>query len=1112
MAIHVALNHKTRYRYDRSIALGPQVVRLRPAPQCRTPILSYSLKIEPEGHFINWQQDPQGNYLARLVFPEPTAKFFVEVDLVAEMSVFNPFDFFLEPSAEKYPFTYDDSLARELRPFLEKEPAGPELAAWLCKVSREKVRTIDFLINLNQRLQSQIGYVIRMEPGVQTCEQTLTLRKGSCRDSAWLLVQILRHLGLAARFVSGYLIQLAPDVKPLDGPAGPSSDFTDLHAWTEVYLPGAGWVGLDPTSGLLAGEGHIPLACTPDASSAAPISGLLEPCETEFEHEMSVRRIFESPRVTKPYSEQQWQEIAALGDRVDRDLQSGDVRLTMGGEPTFVSIDDADGAEWTTSAFGPNKRRLAVDLLLRLRDRFAPGSLLHFGQGKWYPGEPLPRWALGCYWRTDGIPIWEDPALIVDDNKDYQYKAADARRFLEVLTRRLDVDDSFIMTALEDVFYYLWKERRLPANVDPLDSKLEDPVERAGLARVFEEGLGKTVGYVLPLRRIRAKSGATYWTSQPWFLASQRLFLIPGDSPVGYRLPLDSLPWTKPEDAEWTFEPDPFQQRDKLPVIPARKRQVFKEQKRAGKSSADRVGKAAEPPEKGQSSPWVSRPAICVQVRAGKLYIFMPPVEYLTDYLDLISAVEDTAAHLQMPVAIEGYTPPYHPRIAVLKVTPDPGVIEVNIQPASSWRELVENTTDLYSLARQSRLGTEKFMLDGRHSGTGGGNHVVIGAATPEDSPFLRRPDLLRSMVGFWQNHPSMSYLFSGLFIGPTSQHPRVDEARMDSLYELGIAFSQVPDHGNSALAPWLVDRIFRNLLIDLTGNTHRTELCIDKLYPPESASSRLGLLELRSFEMPPHARMSLTQQLLVRALIAHFWHRPWGGKDSTRKLVPWGTALHDRFMLPHFIERDFEDVLEELKDGGYLFRKEWFAPHFEFRFPVIGSIATRGIRLQLRSALEPWNVLGEEATAGGTARNVDSSVERLQIKASGMTDLRFVILCNGRRMPLHPTGTLGEFVAGVRYRAWQPPSCLHPNIPVHSPLVFDILDTWSGRAIGGCTYHVSHPGGRANEQFPVNAYEAESRRLARFSSSGHTPGLMAVPPEERNPEFPFTLDLRREP
>ena len=359
MAIQVALNHKTQYRYDRLVALGPQVVRLRPAPHCRTPILSYSLKIQPKKHFLNWQQDPQANYLARLVFPDPTTEFFVEVDLVAEMAIFNPFDFFLEPYAEKYPFTYDDGSARELRAFLETESLTPALETWISTVSREPVRTIDFLISLNQRLRNDIGYVIRMETGVQTCEQTLSLRTGSCRDSAWLLVQILRHLGLAARFVSGYLIQLAADVKPLEGPAGPTSDFTDLHAWTEVFLPGAGWVGLDPTSGLLAGEGHIPLACTPDASSAAPVSGLLSPCNTTFHHEMSVRRIYESPRVTKPYTEEQWNEVLALGHKVDADLKAGDVRLTMGGEPTFVSLDNASTPEWNTPRpWAPEKRKL----------------------------------------------------------------------------------------------------------------------------------------------------------------------------------------------------------------------------------------------------------------------------------------------------------------------------------------------------------------------------------------------------------------------------------------------------------------------------------------------------------------------------------------------------------------------------------------------------------------------------------------------------------------------------------------------------------------------------------------------------------------------------------
>jgi uncharacterized protein (DUF2126 family)/transglutaminase-like putative cysteine protease len=1094
MAIHVALHHETLYRYDRRISLGPQVVRLRPAPHCRTPILAYSLKVLPKNHFINWQQDPQGNYLARLVFPEPATELFVEVDLVAEMAVYNPFDFFLEPHAEQYPFSYDPSSTRELRPFFETEPAGPMISAFLAKVPREPARTMDFLVELNRLVQNEIGYVIRMEPGVQSCEETLTLRSGSCRDSAWLLVQIMRQLGFAARFVSGYLIQLVADVKPLEGPAGPTADFTDLHAWAEAYLPGAGWVGFDPTSGLLAGEGHIPLACTPDASSAAPISGLLEPCNTEFRHTMTVQRIYESPRVTKPYSDRQWQAIEKLGHQVDADLRSGDVRLTMGGEPTFVSLDDVDGAEWTTAALGPVKRQRAVELLRKLRQRFAPQGMLHFGQGKWYPGEPLPRWAFGSYWRKDGVPLWEDAGLIAEDGRDYGYTAEQARQFLEALARRLQVDAKFTITAYEDVYYYVWKERKLPINIDPRDPKLADPIERGRLARIFEQGLGQAIGYILPLRR-----SSKGWTSQPWFLASKETFLIPGDSAMGYRLPLESLPWTKPEDALYSYEPDPFEKRPPLPSWPSRRMDLFDVPFVPDDSAPP------TPPAKGKSSAWITRPALCVEPRQGKLFVFMPPVEHLADYLDLVAAIEDTAAYLKMPVLLEGYAPPSDPRVAVLKVTPDPGVIEVNIHPAASWDELSVNTTALYELARQSRLGTEKFMLDGQHSGTGGGNHVVIGAATPEDSPFLRRPDLLRSLIGYWHNHPSLSYLLSGLFIGPTSQHPRVDEARTDAIYELEIAFEQIPDKGSPASPLWLPDRVFRHLLTDLTGNTHRAEFCIDKLYSPDSSGSRLGLVELRAFEMPPHAQMSLTQQLVVRALTASFWKNPY-----RQKLAWWGTMLHDRFMLPHFVQLDWEDVMADLRGAGFGFEAEWFAPHFEFRFPQIGSITRQGMRLELRHALEPWHVLGEEASGSGTARNVDSSVERLQVKVGGMTGDRFVVACNGRRVPLHATGEIGEFVAGVRYRAWQPPSCLHPNIPVHTPLVFDILDTWAGRSIGGCTYHVTHPGGRSVEQFPVNAQEAESRRLARFQDTGHTPGTMAVPPEERNPQFPLTLDLRR--
>lgn len=1174
MAIHVALNHVTHYSYDRLVKLGPQVVRLRPAPHSRTKVLSYSQRIEPGEHFINWQQDPFANYQARLVFPEATREFKVTVDLVVEMAVYNPFDFFLEPQAENFPFGYSADQRKELAPYLATEPLTPRVQAYLDGISREKRRTIDFLVDINQRLQSDIGYTIRMEPGVQTPEETLTLRTGSCRDSGWLLVQLLRHMGLAARFVSGYLIQLTPDVKSIDGPSGPEADFTDLHAWCEVFLPGAGWIGLDPTSGLLAGEGHIPLACTPQPSSAAPIEGGLDECEVSFAHHMQVTRVYESPRVTAPYSDAQWQAITALGETVDQRLEAGDVRLTMGGEPTFVATSDRDAAEWNTDALGPTKRGYATELVHRLRAEYGDGGFLHLGQGKWYPGEQLPRWALSIFWRADGQPTWHNPALFADERDPAQYTADDARRFTQTLARKLGLSTQYITPGYEDTWYYLWRERKLPVNVDPFDSKLGDELERVRLRRVFSQGLESVVGYVLPVQANQGQANAkprlsgTVWTTGPWFFRDERMYLIPGDSPMGYRLPLDSLPWVSAADYPYHIEQDPSAPRDALPEGTAIKAQyaglntggtayqahtvgggfaeggvvslqgsayVPADPSQAPPAQAyngDGMGNVATPgrpaegryPQRGESAAWLTRTALCVEARdphrangpkaevkhGGKtshLYVFMPPLARLEDYLDLLAAIEATAEKLGVKVVLEGYPPPRDPRLKMLQVTPDPGVIEVNIHPAHNWTELVEHTEFLYDAAFHTRLCAEKFMTDGRHTGTGGGNHFVMGGATPADSPFLRKPELLGSLVAYWHNHPSLSYLFSGLFIGPTSQAPRVDEARNDQLYELEIALNQIDANRQTygqQMPPWLVDRTLRNILVDVTGNTHRSEFCIDKLFSPDGPTGRLGLLELRAFEMPPHARMSIAQQLLLRALVAKFWEQPWRGQLSR-----WGTELHDRFLLPTFVRMDFEDVLADLNNAGFAFDMAWFEPHFEFRFPLVGQLAVRGMELTLRNALEPWHVMGEEGSVGGTVRYVDSSLERLEVHVSGYNDRRYVVTCNGRAVPLQPTGVAGQHVAGVRYKAWNPPSSLHPSIAAHGPLTFDIVDTWNHRSLGGCQYHVAHPGGRNYDTFPINAYEAESRRLARFFQMGHTPGTVQVPTPQVNLEFPFTLDLR---
>jgi uncharacterized protein (DUF2126 family)/transglutaminase-like putative cysteine protease len=1107
MSIKVVLNHKTEYIYPKEITIFPHIVRLRPAVHTRTPIKAYSLRVNPSNSFINWQQDPFGNYQARLVFPEKTNYLSFEVELIADLAVINPFDFFLESNVEEFPFQYDELTKEELAPYLHIKDKSKEIIDYIKTVDMRKRRTIDFLVDINAKLQKDVSYIIRMEPGVFTPQETLQKRKGSCRDSAWLLVQILRHLGLAARFTSGYLVQLVPDVKAIDGPSGPEQDFTDLHAWTEVYLPGAGWVGLDPTSGLFAGEGHIPLACTPDPAGAAPVTGSTEKTEVEFKFSMTVSRLNETSRTTKPYTEEQWKKIYALGLKIDRELDQNDVRLTMGGEPTFVSIDDMDGAEWNIDALGPTKKKYATTLLHRLKEKFGFGAMLHFGQSKWYPGESLPRWGLSCIWRKDSIPIWRDYSLVADENVNLGKNHEDAYKFITQLTKYLGVTDQFVAPGYEDIYYYLWKEGNLPVNIDPLQTNLKDPEERKTLRRVLEQGLEKIIGFGLPLRW---NPFSNSWETGPRTFRRGRMYLVPGDSPMGYRLPLDSIPYSgtyKYDEIPSTFENRPPLKDYHYSAYERYKRKLHSVKADPLKSEWDKTQSSNYTFDNAENMNYdyndVIRTTLCVEPRNGNLYVFIPPTIRLEEYLDLISSIELTAAELNNPIILEGYLPPFDTRINKFMITPDPGVIEVNIHPAHNWEELNYNTEVLYDEARYSRLSTEKFMLDGRHTGTGGGNHVTLGGITPSDSPFLRRPDLLKSMLIYWQNHPSLSYMFSGLFVGPTSQAPRVDEARNDSLNELEIAFQQIKPEIQTPL--WMVDRIFRNLLTDLTGNTHRAEFSIDKLYSPDSSNGRLGLVEMRAFEMPPHSKMSLSQMLLIRGIISRFWKNP-----LDRKLVRFGTELHDKYALPHYIWEDFKDVIYDMNQAGYEFEKEWYEVFCDFRFPLIGKTEIGDIGIELRTAIEPWLVLGEESVTGGTARYVDSSVERLQVKISGLTASRHVVTCNGRRLPLHSTGTNGEFVAGVRYKAWQPPSALHPQIGVHTPIVIDIVDLWNKKIVGGCTYHVSHPGGRSYETFPVNSNEAEARRISRFFPFGHTPGKVNDLYLDVNPEFSYTLDLRK--
>lgn len=1130
MTIRVAVHHRTTYRFDKPTEVHPHVVRLRPAPHSRTPIQAYSLTVSPRGHFVNWQQDAFGNYLARYVFPEKVSELEFVVDLVADMTVINPFDFFVEEYAERFPFEYPDELRADLEPYLRPvDDSGPgsgpsqRVRDWMAQhhlrredqaAGEQAPRIVDYLVQVNQAVKDSVAYTVRMQPGVQTPEQTLDAALGSCRDSGWLLVSALREAGLAARFVSGYLVQLSADEKSLDGPSGPEHDFTDLHAWAEVYVPGAGWIGLDATSGLFAGEGHIPLSCTPHPTSAAPITGTTGIANVEFSFENTVTRIFEDPRVTKPYTDEQWAQVQTLGAHIDDLLREGDVRLTMGGEPTFVSVDDTSTPQWETAADGADKRERAQAVAQRLRERWAPNGIRHHGQGKWYPGEPLPRWQIALLWRPDGQPLWRDQSLLADPWSDSEHEhgdvdlAAAVRAMALHTARELGVPADRVRAAYEDPITTWLAQINQPGGPRPGDDV--DPEDPAGLRErttELDKDAGLPAGWVVPVFEALDGEG---WGTTTWSTRRAHLFLTPGTSPMGLRLPLNAIAWS---EAPYQPERSPFAAHGPLPAM----------DELAAGATTD-----AEP---AQDVPIEDAPrtALCFEERDGHVFVFLPPLTDTDNALRLLKIVEQAAAATGTPVVLEGYAPPGDPRIKSMSVTPDPGVIEINVQPTSTWPELEELTTTLFEDARQARLTTEKFDLDGTHTGTGGGNHITLGGPSAADSPLLRRPDLLRSLITYWQNHPALSYVFSGRFIGPTSQSPRVDEGRNETLYELEIAFAEMDRISHEGeTRPWLVDRLLRNLLTDITGNTHRAEFCVDKLYSPTGDRGRLGLLEMRGFEMPPHARMSLVQALLVRTLVAKFWNQPY-----TADLVRWGTRLHDRYLLPAFAAADLRDVVADINDflgPQRRFDQTWFDPFLEFRFPRLGETDIAGVHLELRQAVEPWNVLGEEVTQGGTARYVDSSVEKVQIAATGLIEGRHVITCNGVPVPLVPVsgsgwglgspGTGGApdtWAGGIRYRAWAPPSALHPTIGVHSPLVIELVDRWNERSLGGCTYHVVHPGGRNYDTYPVNAAEAESRRNARFEAIGHSSGRIdtsAWPSERRvrhgAGEYATTLDLRR--
>jgi uncharacterized protein (DUF2126 family) len=1076
--VRLHILHRTVYSYPYPAALGPHQVRLRPANHARARIESYGLTV-PDEASLRWQLDPFGNHVAHLTFRKGArlASLELRVELAVDVRPVNPFDFFVDDRCKETPFRYPDELAKDVAPFLDAEDdalrGGARVAAFLDALPRSG-GTVDLVVALNRAVHDAVRYVIREEPGIWTPEETLAHGCGSCRDSSVLLIKALRSRGLAARFASGYLVQLRDEGMIPDEPRGMGADVVDLHAWAEVYLPGGGWIGLDATSGLLCGEGHIPLACTARPALATPVEGTSDTAAERVSFEMKVARLGHEPRPTAPFSDEVWEQLLSAGDRADAALEARGFTLTCGGEPTFTSREHPREPEWNGEALGATKSAQGARLAQELRRTLAPGAALLERQGKHYPGESLPRWTIDLVRRRDGAPVWSDAKASAR-----AATADDARRLAEGLALRLGLAGS-VQPAFEDPWRHLQSEAALPVDVDPLEADLGAPEERRRLARVLDRGLGSEAGWVLPLARERDR-----WRSDRWTFRRGHLFLLPGDGAVGLRLPLASIAGAP------------------LEVAPAEPVAPGPPDPRRGEAEARQERLTARGPTPAAKS---VRTALCAEVRDGRIRAFLPPLASAADFLALVAQVDAVRRDLGVDVALEGYPPPPGPELDRFSVAPDPGVLEVNLPPSKSLRAHAALVDGVFDAALHAGLTAEKYLLDGRMAGSGGGHHLTLGGPTPLESPFVLRPDLLASLVTFCQHHPSLSFVFTGLFVGPTSQAPRVDEARHDALYELEIALARAFDRREPA-PPWLGDLLFRHLLVDVTGNTHRAEISIDKLYDWRTPHGRQGLVELRAFEMPPHPRMASAQMALVRALAAAFAAEPY-----QFPLVRWGTELHDRFLLPTWLWRDLEDVLSYLEQRGLALPRDAYRAFVELRCPKVGTLQAGEVTVDVRNAIEPWHVLGEEPSGAGTSRYVDSSVERIEVRADGLVEGRHELLANGYTLPLRATGTRGEKVAGVRFRAWAPPHSLHAHIGIHHPIRVDVVDTWARRSLGACAYHVWHPEGRGYDTPPLTRFEAAARQAKRFTLEAPSPWPVAPQRVAPHPDAPFTLDLRRHP
>lgn len=1115
MSTRVAIEHTIEQRFDRAVRMSTQWLRLRPAPQTRARICAYSFAVRTQPSFVNWMRDPFENHMARLDLPEPVTRLALQIELICELEPVNPFDLLVEPYAAQYPFAYPPQLQKELAPYLHMAEPGPGLAAWLSELQLSEGPTIARLEALNQRVRrarnttadaeashndrhmARVGHADHADHADHTdhtdMEKVVTDGARSHWALAWLLTLSLRHAGLAARFVSGYRVSLL-EVDEAD--EADAADRVNLHAWSEVYLPGAGWIGLDPDAGLFCTETYIPLASAAEPLRAQPIVGYVEACEETQLETLRVRRLV--PRARGALLDPtQWQDVRALGAYVDADLAAQGLKPSLALSFSLVT-QQAAVPEWQNLALGSSKRSMAETLLRGLQPRMAAGGVPHQGQGEWYAGETLPRWRLACYFRSDGQPLWRDPALLAESSQPGSATSSAARAFTEALAAILRIDARAVVPAYEDALHALWNARVAPA---PAAGELEDPERRRALADRLSQAHDAPVGYVLPLRRDHVAGG---WSSGGWTFRRDRLYVIAGESCLGYRLPLDSLSLETQDAIEAQLERDPFADPSPLhglqPAAPA-------------------------PAPVTDALPGrVPSTALCVEARAGHLHVFLPPLYDVAHYIELIAAVEAAARQCGQRVVLEGYEPPDDPRLRRILLEPEAGALRLTLPETHAWLDHVRDLQLAYAEAERIGLHTERVgYFDDDLRLSAGPSCVTVGGARPIDSPFLTRPEVLRALVAHWQRHPSLSYFFSGHVIGSSGSASRPDDGRDEALYELSIGLEHLPAADSGAL--WQVHRALRHLLSDPSGDAKRAEFRIDQLYPPERASRRMGRLGIQSFATAPDAQLASLQSLLVLGLLGRFARHP-----DALQLCRWGEALRDRFMLPAVLFSDLREVLEDLGAHGYPFQLAWFEPLLALRFPLLGSVQIGAITLALHPAHEAWTLLAEELTANGMARFIDSANERLQVSLSGLPPARYRLVCNGRPVPLQPLATDGEYVAGVRFKASNPPSTLHPTLPPVDALVFDLIDTWTGRVVGGCTYYPARPistwpgqstgtvsapppgGPRVQPQrlqAPPVSFVVQ-QRAGRFVPRGSGIARAVAPSAERDGRKPYLLDLTR--